>query len=68
MKQGPLTIDRVSVVAGQQQLTPDDTKSVPYLSGEVLVLILSREIIEESKFKYEFKYDLEKSLVLLCWQ
>ena len=43
MKQGPLTIDRVSVVAGQQQLTPDDTKSVPYLSGEVLVLILSRE-------------------------
>ena len=43
MKQGPLTVGRVSVLAGQQQLTPDDTRSVPYSSREVLVSITSRE-------------------------
>ena len=43
MKQGPLTIGRVSVLAGQQQLTLDGTKSVPYLSREVFVSLISRE-------------------------
>ena len=43
MKQGPLTIGRVSVLAGQQQLTPDGIKSVPYLSREAFASLISRE-------------------------